>query len=442
MMTRFAVIPADTSAPLLKVFRSAVGEHALIVPHSRIFDVPHDENWDGDGQVLPDSLVTALASTVTGEEPLDHVVESPPQSISLNVSSNCNLSCSYCYAARGSFQGAQPNAMQWEVAGAAIDKLLRGADQEAPITVGFLGGEPFLNRQLIHRAVKYASEEGGKRGLDVRFSVTTNGTVLNEYDVELLRRHRFAVTVSVDGGEQIQDLQRPRSGGRKGSYELMLRATRSLLADPGLAQVAARATVVRGEFQLQAAFQAILSMGFREVGFAPMRASKQSGDALRDQDWSRYLDAIVEVGQSELARVREEGLIRFTNLAVALKQIHRGASSPYPCGAGGGYFSVAANGDWYACHRAIGSTTFYVGNNTALDPDRRREFLLARHVHSQSSCRQCWARYLCSGGCHQEASSRTDSSCGFIRGWLEFCLAAYCELAVSRPEFFGGGARF
>ena len=441
MMTPFAVIPGDPSAPLFKVFRSALGEHLLIVPHSRIFDVHRDANGDNDAQLLPASLVAALAEAANGEVPLDHVVEPPPQSISLNVSSSCNLSCSYCYAARGSFQGAQPEPMPWEVARAAIEKLLCGADPLSPVTVGFLGGEPFVNRRLIHRAVEYAAEEGSKRGLDVRFSVTTNGTLLQEEDVELLRKHRFAVTVSVDGGEQIQDLQRPASGGRKGSHEMLLAATRSLLADPGLAQIAARATVVRGEFNLRERFMGVLSIGFREMGFAPLRAAKPGGDALRDEDWPRYLDAIVEVAQSELDRARQGAPIRFTNLAVALKQIHRGASSPYPCGAGGGYFSVAANGEWYACHRAIGSSMFRVGNNAALDLHQRREFLRARHVHSQRACRECWARYLCSGGCHQEASSRTDSSCGFVRGWLEFCLAAYCELSVRTPEFFALGAR-
>ena len=439
MMAPIAMIAGDTSAPLFKVFRSALGEHLLIVPHTRIFDLPRDANRAGDAKALPASLVAALADTANGEVPLDDVVEPAPQSISLNVSSNCNLSCSYCYAARGSFQGAQRDQMPWEVARAAIDKLLCGAEPLSPITVGFLGGEPFVNRRLIHRAVEYAAEEGSKHGLDVRFSVTTNGTLLQEEDVELLRKHRFAVTVSIDGGEQIQDLQRPTSEGRKGSYELLFGATRSLLGNPGSAQVAARSTVTRGDFNLRERFETVLSIGFREMGFAPLRAAKPGGDALKDEDWPRYLQAIVEVGQSELERVRQGEPIRFTNLAVALKQLHRGASSPYPCGAGGGYFSVAANGDWYACHRAIGSSTFRMGNNAALDLDQRREFLRARHVHSQSACRQCWARYLCSGGCHQEVSTRTDSSCDFIRGWLEFCLAAYCELSVCRPEFFDPG---
>ncbi|HVS82905.1 MAG TPA: SPASM domain-containing protein [Pyrinomonadaceae bacterium] len=288
--------------------------------------------------------------------------------------------------------------------------------------------------------MQFAAAEGDKRGLDVRFSVTTNGTLLREEDIELFRRHRFAVTVSVDGGARIQNLQRPLPVNQHGSYALLRDATKSLLSNPGSAFIAARATVTRFDLNLRKRFEAILSMGFPEVGFAPLRAAGENAGALKDEDWPKYLAALTETAEPELERARHGESIRLTNLAVGLKQLYRGASSPYPCGAGGGYFSVAANGDWYACHRAIGSAAYYLGDNEGIERTRQQEFLSARHVHAQAACRQCWARYLCSGGCHQEASSRTESACGFIRGWLEFCLASYCELVEGNPEFFKPGA--
>ncbi len=124
--------------------------------------------------------------------------------------------------------------------------------------------------------------------------------------------------------------------------------------------------------------------------------------------------------------------IAFTNLAVALKEIARGAASPYPCGAGGGYFSVGADGVWYACHRAIGDHGFALGDSTELDAPKRDAFLRARHVHAEEDCRACWARYLCSGGCHQEKPSRSPASCDFVRAWLSLCLEAYAELGDPR----------
>jgi uncharacterized protein len=305
----------------------------------------------------------------------------------------------------------------------------------APITIGFLGGEPFLNRKLLHACVRYACEQGGRRNLDVRFSVTTNGTLLRPEDVTLLRAHRFAVTVSIDGGATIHDLHRTAAGTKTiGSFESLRRSITPLLNDPGQTQIAARATVTRQDLDLRRRFHDILDIGFSEVGFAPLRIDKNQFDnALREHDWPTYFEALKCVATGEIARAGMGAGIRLTNLAVALKQIARGASSPYPCGAGGEYFSVAADGKWYACHRAIGTASFEMGDTSQLNDDLRWAFLRSRHVHALEPCRTCWARYMCSGACHQEASKRSDAACDFIRAWLEFCCAVYCDLQA-RPE--------
>ena len=435
MNAPFTAVAADPVAPLFKRFASQFGSHLLVVPHTRIFDLPSNlaARFDA-GDLDAIHLAEALACAADGEESLELVPEPAPQSVSLNVSSTCNLACTYCYADRGSFNGAQSSAMTGAVAREAIDRLFSNADATHPVTIGFLGGEPFVNRALIHDVVAYAENRGMKLGLDVRFSVTTNATLLRPDDLKLLRDHPFAVTVSVDGGAAVQNAQRPMQSGN-GSFDPVRRGIGPLLADPGQAQIAARATVNRDNLDLESRFAAIRELGFREVGFAPLRSSP-SGGALTSDDWPLYLEAILGLARSELAPVFKGRATAFTNLAIALKQLHRGASAPYPCGAGGGYFSVSAEGRWYACHRAIGVPDYELGDSTGLDAEKRRQFLKNRHVHAQIDCRTCWARYLCSGGCHQEASTRTGASCDFIRGWLEFCLAAYCELLNHRPDYF------
>lgn len=316
-----------------------------------------------------------------------------------------------------------------------IDRLLTLADRRAPVTIGFLGGEPFLNRSLIRRVVEYSAAGGAQRGFDVRFAVTTNGTLLTDEDCALLRAYRFGVTVSVDGGQALHDAQRP-GAGKASSFAMMARAAAPLLREPGRARLTARATVARTDFNLRQRFEDIIAIGFEEAGFAPLRTSSEKTLALCGDDWERYLAATIELADTELERMRAGLPLRFTNLAVALKQLHRGFSMPYPCGAGGGYFSVGADGVWYACHRAIGQEAFALGDNDGLDSVRREVFLRARHVHAQTECRTCWARYLCSGGCHQEASARSDSSCGFIRGWLDYCLKAYASLIREQADWF------
>lgn len=250
----------------------------------------------------------------------------------------------------------------------------------------------------------------------------------------MLRAYPFAVTISIDGGPEIQNRQRPSRSGRS-SFVALRDAVTPLVEMPGMAKIAARATVVRSDLQIASRFDEIIGLGFREAGFAPVRKGS-SQYALKGADWEIYLEAITGLARRELAAGLSGKPIRLTNFAIALKQLHRGFSMPYPCGAGGGYFSVAADGTWYACHRAIGQETYRLGSNEGLDAVRRTSFLHARHVHQQPECSSCWARYLCSGGCHQEASARSDSSCGFIRGWLDFCLAAYTEMMAHRPGWF------
>lgn len=434
-MQSVATIAADPRAPLFRRFRSAAGDHLLVVPHTRIFDLPPDlaEDFDHDTQQAG-RLAAMLGETTALDGDLSAVVTPAPQSISLNVSSSCNLACGYCYADRGAFAGAQGKAMTSDVAMSAVARLIAGADPAYPVTIGFLGGEPLRNRGLIHEIVAFADELAGQRDLDIRYSITTNGTLVGDADVALFRSHRFAVTVSIDGDAVSHDAQRPLRNG-DGSFAQIARRIAPLLTDPGRAQIAARMTVRAGQFALQRRLDAIWALGFTEAGVAPLRVAADDS-ALRTADWTVYRDELIAVARNELAHAREGLPIRLTNFAVALKQIHSGASSPYSCGAGGGYFSVAADGDWYACHRAIGDSNFKLGSSAGLDADARRAFLAARHVHAKTDCNRCWARYLCSGGCHQEAKAREPESCDFIRDWLDFCLTSYCELSSARPSHF------
>ena len=215
----------------------------------------------------------------------------------------------------------------------------------------------------------------------------------------------------------VHDAQRPHRNG-SGSFSQLARRVQPLLTDPGLAQVAARMTVRSGRFELKRRLDAVWSLGFAEAGVAPLRVTADQSE-LDGDDWPAYRDQLIGVAREELLRARRGQPIRLTNFAVALKQIH-----------------VAADGDWYACHRAIGDKDYRLGSAFALDTDRRDAFLVERHVHAKADCRVCWARYLCSGGCHQEASARSEASCDFIRDWLDFCLASYCELSSARPQHF------
>ncbi len=414
-------------------FVSPLGEHVLLLEDSSIFDLPTRLDDAELGSKLRE-LSPARARIANAEQ---IAAAARPRSISLNVSSGCNLSCSYCYASQGSFAGAQSQYMSEATARAAVDRLLESSDPSLPVTVGFMGGEPLLARRLIHATVTYARDRALRARRRVGFSITTNASLLEAEDIELFRSHAFAVTVSLDGGAGIQNRQ--RSLLRGDSFARVTERVRPLLADPGRARVAARVTVTRQEFELRQRFEAIRALGFRDIGFAPVRHSPTPGLALQAADWEAYRDELVGLAERELGRLLAGQEAFLSNLSIAMKELHRGACRPYACGAGHSYFSVAADSRWFACHRAVGVDRFRMGTSAGLDTEAQRRFLDERHVHAQDACQSCWARYLCSGGCHQEASLREQSSCGFIRSWLEFCLAAYCQLSRLRPAWFQAG---
>jgi uncharacterized protein len=356
-----------------------------------------------------------------------------PTAISLNIAQSCNLSCSYCYADEGRF-GGHAAMMPQQVARAAIDRLLENARGQR-VTIGFIGGEPFLNRRLLIWAVEYAVARARETGSRVGFSVTTNGTLLTPEDLDVLRTHAFAISVSLDGGAEVNDQER-RARGRS-AFELAVQRLGPLLHNPGNARIAARATVTRRDLRVLERIEALLAAGFCEVGVSPLRTAPVEGLALVEGDWPVFFDEMMRAAEAEWEQLRRHNKLRFSNLANALKQLHAGYCKPLPCGSAASYVSVSARGEYFTCHRTVNDPRYALGDtNHGLSSDRREDFLRARHVDRQEPCRSCWARYLCGGGCHAEILSAGRSGCDYIRGWLEYCMHFYNRALRECPALF------
>jgi uncharacterized protein len=360
-------------------------------------------------------------------------VEVPPEpnAISLNLAQACNMSCSYCYADEGRF-GGKPRLMGREVALGAIDRLVNGNDR-GRISVGFIGGEPLLNRDLLHYAAQYAAERASRKGLALSLGITTNGTLLEKSDIALFRKLGFAVTVSIDGGQATNDAARHSRSGS--AYQQLLDRVGELLRDPGRARLAARSTITRTDLRIAERVEALASAGFPEIGVSPLRTSRTGGLALEEGDWLPLLREMCRAGELEWGRVRDGGGFRFSNLSVALKQLHQGACRPLPCGAAVSYVSVNAEGDYFTCHRTIDQADFALGSLVSgPEAGKRERFARSRMVDSQQPCASCWARYLCGGGCHAEVLASGRSGCDYVRGWLEFAIGLYPSVLSLRPD--------
>lgn len=402
----------------------------LVVNTSQVFAV--DESLV---QALHAGQWDSLQPLISPPGPAAHEDASLPSeitSISLNLAQACNLSCSYCYADEGRF-GGRSRLMNWDTARNTIDRLLANAGAQH-FFVGFIGGEPLLNREVLHASVLYAKKRAAELGRKISFGITTNGTLIEAADLELFRSHSFAVTISLDGSRDINDSLRPSRNSRS-TFDTTINRISPLLEHPGLARIAARSTVTRRNLDVAGRLEALVSAGFTEIGFSPLRTSPQQELALVDHDWPVYLEAMKTAAQREWKRVQKTGEFYFSNLAITLKQLHRGATRSLPCGAARNYASVNSEGDYFTCHRTIDHPQFFLGGSETGPAHHAREsFLNTRRVDTQEPCRTCWARYLCGGGCHAEVIQSGRAGCEYILGWLDYCLRLYPHILSIRPD--------
>ncbi|GAA6179577.1 thioether cross-link-forming SCIFF peptide maturase [Shimia sp. NS0008-38b] len=417
----------------LHPFRSPQGAHVLLVDGSRIYDV--DEK--GFEQALTGSVSIGLRQA-TQNNCIDEAPYQPGglRALSLNITQGCNMSCSYCYADEGRF-GAHSRLMSVETARKAAERFIAQVPPGQDAMLGYMGGEPFLNSRVLHEVTHFAAESAAQKNIALRFSVTTNGTLLRDEDVALLGDYPFSVAVSLDGGRATNDLQRRMRGGHS-AYDRIIAGIGKLMSAPRRPRhISLRATVTPRSGDLVQMLEDMVALGVDEAGFAPALVSPDPKDSFQAADFEKLLTGLIACGE----RAREALLSRrrypFSNFETALGEIHRGSHRPYPCGAAAGYASVSAEEGLFGCHRAIDDPAFAIGSlDEGTDRDAQRTFLTERHVLRQEPYRTCWARFLCGGGCHQEVLARGRVGCDYIRGWLEFCLSSYAVLSNRIPAYF------
>jgi uncharacterized protein len=196
-------------------------------------------------------------------------------------------------------------------------------------------------------------------------------------------------------------------------------------------------TVTPGNLSLFRTLNEFISLGFHSVGFSPLLNAVDGRKEMGAGHLRTMLAEMVECGREFERRLLKGERYPFSNIVNALREIHLGTHRPYPCGAGAGYFGVSADGDLAACHRFVGEPRGAMGNLiTGINRASQSQWLAERHVHKQEPCNQCWARYLCGGGCHHEVLQRGRPACDYIRGWLHYCMEAYIRLRTQVPGWF------
>lgn len=415
-------------------FKSSVGEHLFIADGSRIYDI--DEELFNELSVADNKNDKLLELGVFSKEQyINNALPKLPSlhALSLNVAQTCNLACGYCYADEGRFN-TRARMMNSDVAIQSAKLLLEQSEEYGKAVLGFMGGEPMLNKQTIRDVTQWSAIEAKKRGIDLSFSITTNATMISEADVDFLGKYKFTVAVSLDGPPDLNDLQRPKKNGL-GSTEDAMHGLSLLLSNSDI-HVSIRATVTPKTGCLKTVLDSLISLGAQEVGFAPVLVSPNPEFEFQDEDFNNFLNSMIECGEESKRNILKGEKYPFSNFETGILEISRGSHKPYSCSAAAGYGSVSASGDIFGCHRSIDDPSFSIGDLTnGLDDSKRNEYLKKTHVTKQTPCNSCWARYLCGGGCQHEVKSRGRPGCDFIRGWLSYLLSSYAEISQRAPNY-------
>ena len=388
-------------------------------------------------------LVDAPVAPIRAEPPPRRI---PLTTLVLNVTSKCNLSCTYCYeygADRIVPEGKKPRFMTEETARASVDFMFAEAGDSPTVHLTFFGGETLLNFKVLRSALAYARERAAALGKAVDASLTTNATLLREEVIDWIVDNDVGVTVSIDGKREQQDAFRVFANGM-GSYDMVRPNVDALLARHRRRPVGARVTLTGQNLDVVGIYRHLFEeVGFWEVGFAPVTTSWQREYAIGAEGFDHMLAQFRLLAREYLDHALQGRRHGFSNVRDTLEEIHKGMSKAYPCGAGLGLMGVATDGDVALCHRFAGSDSHKLGDvRGGIDRALQDDFLTRHHIANKTDCATCWARPMCAGGCYHEAHTRYGSSvepnlhyCEWIRAWTHACLEVYGALAERRPEF-------
>jgi uncharacterized protein len=368
--------------------------------------------------------------------------------LELMVTHGCNMGCRYCYGSQeeGGWKdapylyGASSAGMSPDTAKKGVDYLFRESGGQKELSIIFFGGEPLLEISLIEEVIPYIRAKEAESGKKADLSLSTNGLLLNQKNVDFLVKHRISCQVSIDGPGEIHDRNRRFPDGR-GSYEEILPGIKRLMA-ARKGNAPARATLARGQINIPGVIEHLLSIGFGSVHIEP--AIGMSGETAITRKEMEEIKRQNEVLAAFLVKsVRKNRYFNYTNLVRFIRQtrVVRERLAHY-CGAGRTYFALSQEGAFYPCHRFVGMEGFRMGDiDRGMDLTLQKK-ILGLTVDNRPICRDCWARYLCGGGCWKHAVDMSgrlevpdnDLSCEIMRHLIECSMAINSELKVSDKD--------
>lgn len=381
----------------------AIEEVAALVKEGELFTKDQYEGYVSDFKKRP-TVVKALC---------------------LHIAHDCNLACKYCFAEEGEYHGRRA-LMSFEVGKAALDFLIANSDSRRNLEVDFFGGEPTLNFQVVKDLVAYGREQEKLHNKNFRFTLTTNGVLLSDEIMEFANKEMANVVLSIDGRKEVNDNMRPFRGGQ-GSYDVIVPKFLKFAESRNQENYYVRGTFTHHNLDFSKDVLHLADLGFKQISVEPVVAKETESYAIKEEDLPRLLEEY-DILAAEMAKRKKEGNpFTFFHFMIDLEGGPCVAKRLSGCGSGTEYLAVTPWGDFYPCHQFVGNEDFCMGNvKTGITRTDIRDSFKSCNVYAKEKCRECFARFYCSGGCAANSYN--------FHGDIHNAYSIGCELEKKRVE--------
>lgn len=347
------------------------------------------------------------------------------KALCLHIAHDCNLACRYCFAEEGEYHGRRA-LMSYEVGKKALDFLIANSGSRRNLEVDFFGGEPLMNWQVVKDLVKYGREQEKLHDKNFRFTLTTNGVLLNDEIMEFCNKEMANVVLSIDGRKEVHDFMRPFRKGA-GSYDLVMPKFKKFAESRNQQKYYVRGTFTHYNLDFSKDVLHFADEGFEQISVEPVVAPETEAYAIKKEDIPQILEEYDKLASEMVKREKEGRGFTFFHYMLDLSGgpcVYKRLSG---CGSGTEYLAVTPWGDLYPCHQFVGIEKYLMGNvdEGITRPEIIDEFKCC-NVYTKEKCKNCFAKFYCSGGCAANSYN--------FHGTIQDAYDIGCELQRKRVE--------
>lgn len=361
------------------------------------------------------------------------------KALCLHIAHDCNLACRYCFAEEGEYKGRRA-LMSYEVGKKALDFLIQNSGNRHNLEVDFFGGEPLMNFDVVKQLVEYGRKQEKIYNKKFRFTLTTNGILLNDEIVKFLNQEMSNVVLSMDGRKEVNDAMRP-SRNKKGSYDIILPKFQKVAESRNQDNYYVRGTFTHHNLDFSQDVLHLADLGFKQISVEPVVAQLEEDYAIQEQDLPIVFEEYDKLAKAMIQRKKDGKDFNFFHFMIDLTGGPCVAKRLSGCGSGTEYLAVTPWGDLYPCHQFVGTDEFLMGNvEEGLKNTTLRDEFKQCNVYAKEKCKECFAKFYCSGGCaansfqfHGNINDAYDIGCELQRKRVECAImlkVAESELQV------------